>query len=128
MRLVLVKRDCHPSGMGHAAQDQHPGAFAKTQEQQQILKLIFARQVMGRPYLAPPDLPKERAAALQQAFTDTMKDPDFLAAAKQEKLEINPVSGAEIEKLLQEAYQTPAPIAAKAGSLANGGRTAKGTN
>jgi len=100
--------------------------FAKTQEQKQILKLIFARQVMGRPYLAPPDLPKERAAALQQAFTDTMKDPDFLAQAKQQKLEINPVSGAEIEKLLQEAYQTPAPIAAKAGKLANG--TANGTN
>jgi hypothetical protein len=102
--------------------------FAKTEEQKQILKLIFARQVMGRPYLAPPDLPKERAAALQQAFTDTMKDPDFLAEAKQANLEINPVSGAEIEKLLQEAYQTPAPIAAKAGRLANGGRTAKSTN
>jgi tripartite-type tricarboxylate transporter receptor subunit TctC len=100
--------------------------FAKTQEQKQILNLIFARQVMGRPYLAPPNLPNERAAALQQAFTDTMKDPDFLAQAKQQKLEINPVSGSEIEKLLQEAYQTPAPIAAKAGKLANG--NASGTN
>jgi len=95
--------------------------FAKTDEQRQILKLIFARQVMGRPFLAPPGLPQQRAAALQQAFTDTMKDPEFVAQAKQQKLEINPVSGGEIEKLLKEAYQTPALIAAKAGRLANGG-------
>jgi tripartite-type tricarboxylate transporter receptor subunit TctC len=93
--------------------------FAKSSEQKQILKLIFARQVMGRPYLAPPGLPPERAAALQQAFDATMKDPDFLAEAEKEKLEINPVSGHEIETLLKEAYATPPAIAAKAGQLAN---------
>jgi len=49
--------------------------FAKTAEQKQVLKLIFARQVMGRPYLAPPGLPPDRATALQQAFDATMKDP-----------------------------------------------------
>jgi len=53
--------------------------FAKTPEQKQILKLIFARQVMGRPYVAPPGLPRERALALQRAFMETMKDPEFLA-------------------------------------------------
>jgi tripartite-type tricarboxylate transporter receptor subunit TctC len=93
--------------------------FAKTAEQKQILKLIFARQVMGRPYLAPPGLPMDRAQALQQAFADTMKDSDILAEAKKQKLEINPVSGSEIEKLLQESYATPKAIAAKAGRLAN---------
>ena len=49
--------------------------FAKSEDQQQIFKLIFARQVMGRPYLAPPGVPKERADALRKAFMDTMKDP-----------------------------------------------------
>jgi tripartite-type tricarboxylate transporter receptor subunit TctC len=93
--------------------------FAKTAEQKQILKLIFARQVMGRPYLAPPGLPSERALALQQAFMDTMKDPDFLAEAKREKLEINPVSAQDIEQLLKEAYQTPKAIAAQAAKFAN---------
>jgi len=93
--------------------------FAKTAEQNQILKLIFARQVMGRPYLAPPGLPGDRATALQQAFDATMKDPEFLAEAKKEKLEINPVSANEIEQLLQEAYATPPAIAAEAGKLAN---------
>jgi tripartite-type tricarboxylate transporter receptor subunit TctC len=94
--------------------------LAKTAEQKQILKVIFARQVMGRPYLAPPDLPSDRARALQQAFMDTMKDADFLAEAKQEKLEINPVPGAEVEQVLKDAYQTPKAVAAKAARLANG--------
>jgi tripartite-type tricarboxylate transporter receptor subunit TctC len=88
--------------------------LAKTDEQKQILKLIFARQVMGRPYLAPPGVPKERAEALRQAFLDTMKDKDFLADADMAQLEINPVTGPEIEKLVKDVYQTPPAIAARA--------------
>jgi len=88
--------------------------LAKTDEQRQILKLIFARQVMGRPYLAPPGIPRERVEALRQAFLDTMKDKEFLAETDREQLEITPVTGPEIEKLVKEVYQTPAGIAAKA--------------
>src|SRR5947209_9856862 len=44
--------------------------LAKTDEQRQILKLIFARQVMGRPFLAPPGVPEDRLAALRKAFMD----------------------------------------------------------
>ncbi len=88
--------------------------FAKTEDQQQMFKLIFARQVMGRPYLAPPDVPKERAEARRKAFMDTMKDNEFLADAEKSQLEINPVDGAEVEKLVKELYQTPKPLADKA--------------
>src|SRR5262252_2491836 len=88
--------------------------FAKTEDQQQMFKLIFARQVMGRPYLAPPDVPKDRVEALRKAFIDTMKDNEFLADAEKSQLEINPVDGAEVEKLVKELYQTPKPLADKA--------------
>jgi tripartite-type tricarboxylate transporter receptor subunit TctC len=91
--------------------------FATTDEQRQILKLVFARQVMGRPYLAPPGIPKDRAEALQQAFMATMKDKAFLAEAEKAKLEITPVSGPDIQKLVAEAYNTPAEIAAKAAAF-----------
>jgi tripartite-type tricarboxylate transporter receptor subunit TctC len=93
--------------------------LAKTAEQRQIFKLIFARQVMGRPYLAPPGLPAERAQTLQQAFSETMKDPMFLADAKKQKLEINPVPGADIEQLLKETYQMPKAVVAQAAKLTN---------
>ena len=88
--------------------------FAKTEEQKQIFRLIFARQVMGRPFLAPPGLPKDRAEALRRAFDETMKDPEFLADATRTQLEITPVAGEEVEKLVTELYQTPKPVADKA--------------
>ena len=93
--------------------------LAKTDEQKQILKLIFARQVMGRPYLAPPGIPADRAAALRQAFMDTMTDKDFLADAEKAQIEITPVDGATIQKLVAEVYQTPPEVAKKAAELLN---------
>ena len=46
---------------------------------------------------------------------DTLKDKEFLADAEKAKLEINPVSGEEVETLVEEAYATPPAIANKAG-------------
>jgi tripartite-type tricarboxylate transporter receptor subunit TctC len=88
--------------------------FAKTDEQRQILKMVFARQVMGRPFVAPPNMPADRVAALRKAFMDTMTDKDFLAEADKTELEVNPVSGEEVEKLVKEVYATPPDIVAKA--------------
>ena len=91
--------------------------LAKTDEQRKILELVFARQVMGRPFLAPPGLPGDRAVALRKAFMDTMKDEEFLAAARHAKLEVTPVSGDRVEKLVKDLYATPAEIAKKAADL-----------
>jgi tripartite-type tricarboxylate transporter receptor subunit TctC len=81
--------------------------LAKTPEQQKLLKFVFARQVMGRPYLAPPGVPQATVAALRRAFMDTMADKDFLADADRAKLEITPVSGERIQELVAELYKTP---------------------
>ena len=94
--------------------------FAKTDEQRQILKLVLARNVMGRPYLAPPSVPADRVAALRDAFMATMADKDFRAEADKTNLEINPVSGAEVEKLVKEVYATAPDVVAKAKAAAAG--------
>jgi tripartite-type tricarboxylate transporter receptor subunit TctC len=86
----------------------------KTPEQRAILRLVFARQVMGRPFLAPPGLPPERLALLRRAFMETMKDPAFLAEAQKIKLEITPVDGEAVQKLVAEIYATPPDIVRKA--------------
>jgi tripartite-type tricarboxylate transporter receptor subunit TctC len=91
--------------------------LATTEEQRQILRLIFARQVMGRPYLAPPGVPADRVAALRSAFMGTMADREFLAEAEKAQLEITPVSGEAVQKLVGEVYQTPPEIAKKAADL-----------
>lgn len=84
--------------------------LAKTEKDKKVLKLIFSRQLWGRPFLAPPGVPADRAKALQTAFMATMKDPEFLAAAKKIKLEINPISGTEIAKGIDELYGYPKEI------------------
>ena len=88
--------------------------MAKTDEERQIFKLIFSRQIMGRPFLAPPGLPPERLAVLRKAFDDTMTDKEFLADAAQNKIEINPVSGTQIQAMIREGYETPADVVKKA--------------
>jgi tripartite-type tricarboxylate transporter receptor subunit TctC len=88
--------------------------LAAQPEQLQILKLLLASQAMARPFAAPPDIAAERKTALQNAFANTMKDPDFLKEAESRKLDVNPILPAEIDALLKELYATPKDILAKA--------------
>ena len=91
--------------------------FAKTDAQHQILKLMFARQTMGRPFLAPPGTNPDRVAILRRAFMDTMADPDFLAESDKAKLEISAIPGDKVEALVKEIYQTPPDIAKQAAAM-----------
>jgi tripartite-type tricarboxylate transporter receptor subunit TctC len=91
--------------------------LAKTDEQRQIFKMIFARQTMGRPYAAPPGLPADRLAALRTAFMDTMTDKEFLDEAEQNKFEINAVNGEQLEALVKEVYRTPPEVVKKAAAM-----------
>jgi tripartite-type tricarboxylate transporter receptor subunit TctC len=79
---------------------------AASPEQQAILKLIIARQTMARPYVAPPGVPAKRLMALRNAFEATMKDPEFLADAKRQGLDVRPVTGAEADALIKQVYTT----------------------
>ncbi len=88
--------------------------LATNQSQRQMLRLIFARQVMGRPFVAPPGMPADRLAALRKAFMQTLADKDFLADAAKARLEIAGVSGEEVEKLVKELYATPTDVAQQA--------------
>ncbi len=87
--------------------------FGKTKEDEQILRLIFARQGLGRPFVGPPGIPADRLAALRKAFDQTVKDPDFLADAEKGKLEINPLTGVQVEALVAQVYAETAPETAR---------------
>jgi tripartite-type tricarboxylate transporter receptor subunit TctC len=93
--------------------------FAKTEEEKQIFKLIFARQPMGRPFLAPPGVPAERVSTLRKAFMDTLNDREFRAEAERMKLEINPVPGEAVQAIVQEVYRTPKRVAAAVADMIN---------
>jgi len=83
--------------------------FAKTEEERQIFKVMFARQVMAWPFVAPPGVPADRVAALRNAFDETMQDKEFLGEAARLSLETTPVSGQNIQGLIEELYRTTSP-------------------
>lgn len=88
--------------------------FAKTPEDRQIMEFFFARQEMSRPYLTSQEVPAERLAALRKAFMATTKDPEFIEASKSQDLELDPIDGAEIDKLLAQVFATPKAVITRA--------------
>ena len=93
-----------------------PLVFELTKDPKQIaaLKLIVSRNTMARPYAAPPGIPADRKAALRAAFDATMKDAAFLDEAKRSDLEVRPVTGDAMDKLVAELYGSPADVIAMA--------------
>ena len=88
-------------------------SLAKTPDQKQALQLALARLEFGRPFFLPPNVPAARVAAIRRAFDATMKDKEFLADAEKLKLEIDPMSGDELAKMLEEIAKTPADVVAR---------------
>lgn len=89
-------------------------SFAKTDEQRAVMELAYSQEVFGRPFVAPPSVPQERVDALRKAFMDALKDKDLLADAKKQRLDIDPLSGADVQALVKKVYAMPANIVAKA--------------
>ena len=91
--------------------------FARTPEDRQAIEFLYAGGGLGRPFIAPPGMPVDRARMLQDAFMATMKDPDFLADAKTQKLDVVPKDGEHLAALVQKIYATPKSIVDRVGEL-----------
>ena len=91
--------------------------LAKTEEDKQALRFLYAGQGIGRPFVAPPDLPPERLKMLRDAFNATMKDPEFMADVKKQKLELEPQNGEQLERLIKDLFTTPKPVIEKVARL-----------
>jgi tripartite-type tricarboxylate transporter receptor subunit TctC len=81
--------------------------FAKTDRQKQILKMVINGEALGRPFLAPPDIPGDRAAALRKAFADTMADPQFIADRRAENETVDFKAGTQVAETVKEINDTP---------------------
>jgi tripartite-type tricarboxylate transporter receptor subunit TctC len=83
----------------------------KNEADRQAIELVTARQEFSKPYVAPPGIPVERLTILRKAFDAAIRDPDFIAEAKQENLAINgPMNGAELAALTLKLSQTPPAV------------------
>lgn len=91
--------------------------LALTGEQRQAIEFLYAGQGIGRPFVAPPDLPADRLKMLRDAFNATMTDPAFVAEAQKSKLDLEPEDGEHLAVLIAKIYATPKPIVDKITSL-----------
>jgi tripartite-type tricarboxylate transporter receptor subunit TctC len=89
-----------------------------TAEGKQLFEIAFAEQVMGRPFVLPPGVPPDRVKMLRDAFDAAVKDPELLADAKAQRMEIDPVTGAAINALLDRVYAAPAELATRLSAMA----------
>ncbi len=84
--------------------------LAKNDEDRAALKLLSAPPDIGRPVFAPPGLQPERVKALRDAFDATMKDAAFLEQAKREGLDIDPISGEQLQKVVNDILSAPQSV------------------
>ncbi len=85
-------------------------ALARSDIQRQTLEFLFPKDVIGRPFLAPPGVPADRLAALQKAFADAVMDPELVAEARKINVPVELTSGENLDKVVREAYATAPDI------------------
>ncbi len=83
------------------------------------IELMLAPSSMARPFFAPPGVPPERIALLRKGFDAAMKDPALIEDAAKQRLELMPMTGAEMEAVFARLYALPQPVLERARALAN---------
>lgn len=80
--------------------------YAKNDEARQLIQIgIEEPAEYYRPYALPPGTPKDRVQLLRRAFEETLKAPEFLADAQKAKLDVDPISGEELEKMIAKTFK-----------------------
>jgi tripartite-type tricarboxylate transporter receptor subunit TctC len=87
-------------------------------EGRRLLAIIESGAVVGWPALMPPGVPADRLAAWRNAFDATMKDPAFIAEVTKAQLEVQPKSGAELARVINEVLAVDPAILARARVIA----------
>jgi hypothetical protein len=110
--------------ISHQGTKQHPelkwganvqpaATFAKTDEQRQVLNLYDSQEEFARPYVTGAKVPPERIEALRSAFMRALGDPELRKEATGLGLDVSPVSGDEVQKLVANIYGAPPEILKK---------------
>jgi tripartite-type tricarboxylate transporter receptor subunit TctC len=80
--------------------------LAKNAEDRNLIEIIEIPYMLSRPFAAPPDVPADRARALQDAFLATHKDAAYLAEAEKLGIDVSPIGGQEVLGLIDRIAKT----------------------
>jgi tripartite-type tricarboxylate transporter receptor subunit TctC len=83
----------------------------------QVMSLVFGTVGMGYPAFMGPGVPKDRVAAVRDAFAKTMSDPGFIEMIKQQQFPVDPIGGSEIAKVVNDVYGLPLSVVQRAREL-----------
>ncbi len=81
--------------------------FAKTDEQRQLMRFVFSSTEIGRPYVFPPEVPKDRVDIMRKAIADAAHDPELLAEAASIKMDMSYTTSERLTELVDQLYRTP---------------------
>ena len=87
--------------------------FARTEEDRQMIELLIARNLLGRPYVVAKEVPKDRVEALRTSFMAMMNDPDFLAETKKLRMAVKPTDHVAMERMVESVYRIPQSVVRK---------------
>ncbi len=87
--------------------------FGRTPDDRKLLEFYVSAEDVGRSFVAPPGLPADRVETLRSAFMAMVRDPDFLAEIKKADAELNPLSGAELQKIIAATAAAPPALVAR---------------
>jgi hypothetical protein len=79
-------------------------------QREPVAKFMSYAVSIARPFAASPGVPADRVTLLRRAYDDTMKDPNFLADADKLKLEIDPLTGEQVQDIVSRVLGTPKPL------------------
>jgi hypothetical protein len=96
--------------------------FARTESDRLVLEMVLSRQAMAYPFVAPPNMPADKVQMLRSAFEHVTKDPAFIEDAARQHMEIDPLSGVEIESMLAKIYATPTDVVDRARAILRVGK------
>jgi tripartite-type tricarboxylate transporter receptor subunit TctC len=92
--------------------------LARNDEERRLIEFIAGNSRVGRAIVSPPGQPPERVADLRKAFMQVMQDPDFLAEIKRDKLDLAPLSGEDLQRVIARSLEVSPEMVAKAKVLA----------
>jgi tripartite-type tricarboxylate transporter receptor subunit TctC len=87
--------------------------LARTDEQRALLGAVSSASEIGKFLLTTPDVPADRISALRRAFDAMVRDPEFIAEAQKFRIELGPLSGEELQKIVQTVQDLPAELVEK---------------
>ena len=88
-------------------------SYAKSDDARLLIEAgVTIPAITNRPYVVTPGTPKDRVQMLRKAFDATMKDPEFVADAKKSRIDLEPISGEDVQKMVAGMFNlSPALIA-----------------